>query len=219
MVVRFFYNVIVATLSTWAVLVVASAQTQERGVGVPPEESAVITVAGCLQRGGTNGDKYVLADPIRGPIASVPQGTCRASVNEQALELEHTTAQGFNESMLGMWIEVNGRLEKETSDDPSNLRELHIRSFRLVPVVPPAEQPRVEQPRVEQPRAEALPAPAAAPHAEVIAPAEEIPVATTGTAPTVLPTTSSPAPLVGSIGLLLLAGGLALRRFNRWRAR
>ena len=214
MVVRFFYYAIVATLSTWAVLAVASAQIQERGVGVPPEESAVITVAGCLQRGGTNGDKYVLAGPVRGPIASVPQGTCRASVNEQALELEHTTPQGFNESMLGMWIEVNGRLEKETSDDPSNLRELHIRSFRLVPVVPPAEQPRVEQPR-----AEALPAPAAAPNAEVIAPAEEIPVATTGSAPTVLPTTSSPAPLVGSIGLLLLGGGLALRRFNRWRAR
>ncbi len=39
--------------------------------------------------------------------------------------------------MLGRWVEIGGRLEKETSKDPDNLRELDVVSFKMVPVVPP----------------------------------------------------------------------------------
>jgi hypothetical protein len=104
---------------------------------LPPEESAVITVAGCLQLGGKNGNKYVLASPKLGPVDNVPEDQCRATIDDRALELEHEGKHGMNASMLGRWVEVNGRLEKETSHNPDNLREMHVRSFRMVPVVPP----------------------------------------------------------------------------------
>ena len=87
----------------------------------------MITVVGCFQRGGKNGERFVLASPRLGPIAGVPEATCRVRATEPAFELEHTDQQGINESMLGRWIEVNGRLEKEMSTNPENLREMHVR--------------------------------------------------------------------------------------------
>ena len=201
---RFVYGVMVATLSTWAVLAVAPAQAQDAGLP-PREESAVITVAGCLQQGGSEEAGFVLASPIRGPIASVPDGACSGPVDTQALELEDTDRHGINGSMLGMWIEINGRLEKETDDNPENLRELKVRSFRIVPVVPPQAVQVIEQPA---PVAQEQPAPAPAPSVPE-------PVATTGTVDTTLPKTAGPLPAIGLLGLLGLTGGLMLR----WRRR
>jgi LPXTG-motif cell wall-anchored protein len=110
--------------------------------------------------------------------------------------------------MLGQWVEVSGRLEKETSTDPDNLRELHVRSAHLVPVVPP--------------RAAAAPPPArpSAPPAEMLpAEPEPVPVPTTGTLPPPppkrLPKTASNMPAIGLLGLLSLAGALVLRSFRR----
>ena len=65
-----------------------------------------------------NGDKYVLASPRLGPIANVPVDTCNATVDERALDLKDTDDHGINQSMLGHWIEVSGRLEKETERRP-----------------------------------------------------------------------------------------------------
>jgi hypothetical protein len=172
---------------------------------LPPEEDGVLTVAGCLQRGGRNGDKYVLASPMRGPIPNVPEDRCDAAIDDRAVELEHEGAQGINESMLGRWVEANGRLERETSSDPESLRELHVRSFRVLPVVPPQ-------------RAAAAPAPLPQPQrAEPPIRAPETPVATTGPLPTTLPKTASPLPAIGLLGLLSLAGagGVRLCRSRR----
>ena len=119
-----------------ASLVVASpARAQSSGVNQLPaaDESAIVTVVGCLQLGGEKGDKYVLGDVTVGPANSVTEQSCRTSGG--VIELEHEKRFGMNESMLGRWVEINGRLEKETSDDPNNLRELHVRSFRMVPVL------------------------------------------------------------------------------------
>ena len=179
-------------------LSVTTAQAQTRDASLlPPEESGVITVVGCFQLGGKNGDRYVLASPTKGPIAGVPEARCRAAVDEHALELEHTDQQGINESMLGRWIEVSGRLEKETSTNPENLREMHVRSFRMMPVIPPpvavAQAPQAPAPQhVEQPYI---------PPAATFARAEETP----------LPRTATPLPAIGLFGLLSLGGGLALR--------
>lgn len=192
----------------------ADAQTRDASL-LPPEKSGVITVAGCLQLGGKNGDRYVLANPKLGPIANVSEETCTNTVDDRTLDLQDTARHGMNQSMLGRWVEINGRLEKETDTDLTNLRELEVRSFRMVPVIPP--------PVIIAPRAEAAPAPVPQPQAEqqpvtlpaeTTAPPEERPIGTTGVAETPLPQTSSLLPTIGLLGLLSLAGGLGLRSYR-----
>jgi hypothetical protein len=105
----------------------------------------------------------------------------------------------MNESMLGRWVEINGRLEKETSDDPDNLRELHVRSFRMVPVIPP--------------RAAAAPTYIAPP--PFAAEPERMPqqqAAVTPEAPRAnLPRTATNLPSIGLAGLLMLTAAAGLR--------
>jgi hypothetical protein len=194
-----------------ATAVPSHAQTRDASL-LPPEESGTITVAGCFLRGGSDGE-YVLASPTRGPVASVPEDTCTSEVNKNALELEHTKRHGMNDSMLGRWIEVSGRLEKETSNDSHVLRELYVSEFRILPVIPP--------------QAAALPAPAPSrqfdqqsvtPPAQTTARSEqreETAVGTSGTVErTTLPKTASPLPMIGLLGLLSLAGGLVLHLYG-----
>jgi hypothetical protein len=182
---------------------VAPAQAQRDASLLPPEEHAELTVAGCLQLGGKDGDEFVLASPRLGPIDNVPVGTCNSTVDDRALQLRHTEKVYINQSMLGHLIEVNGKLEKEEDDNLANLREIKIRSFRVLPVVPPQ---RAEAPApVRQP--EYTPPPA-----EPIAPPQE-PVGTSGVEPA-LPQTASPLHLMGLLGMLSLAGGLGLRFYR-----
>jgi hypothetical protein len=192
-------------------VIVSPALAQSRDASLlPPEESGVITVAGCLQLGGEDGDKYLLANPKLGPIANVAEDTCNATVDDRALNLRETDDQGINQSMLGRWVEVNGRLEKETDDDLTNFRELKVRSFRMVPVIPPPVviSPRVEAAPIPEPRQQSEYQPVAPP-----APPQEQPVGTTGQA-AALPETASPLPIIGLLGLLSLAGGLGFRLYR-----
>ena len=197
---------------TCAVVTVGPAYAQRRDGGLlPPDKSGQITVAGCFVRGdqvrGGDVDKYVLARPKIGPVDSVPETTCTADADADALALDHAIKFGMNDSMLGHWIEISGRLEKETSKDPDNLRELDVESFRMVPVVTPraAAAPARQRPAppvVQQPIA---PAPAVP---------EPAPVAIAPEAPQTLPKTASYLPAIGLLGLLSLAGGFILRSFR-----
>lgn len=93
--------------------------------------------------------------------------------------------------MVGRWIEVTGRLE---SLDKTGLREVHVRSFRVVPVVTPTAEaaPIVPPPEVAPPE-----------------PAPELPaVGTTGVAE--LPKTASSVPMTALLGALALAAGALL---------
>ena len=202
----------------------AQAQTRDASL-LPPEKGGVITVAGCLQPGEKDG-KYLLANPRLGPIANVAEGTCDARVDDRTLDLQNTSEQGINPSMLGHWVEINGRLEKETDADLTNLREFEVRSFRMLPVLPPPViAPRAEAEPVSVPRPQAERQPVTPP-AETITPPEERPVGTTGvaettppqTAETTLPRTASPVPAIGLLGLLSLAGAFGVR-FYRSRER
>jgi hypothetical protein len=106
----------------------------------------------------------------------------------------------FDQSMVGRWVENLRKLEgreghREASD-----------SFRLVPVVIPRAAEAAPPPSIEPP---------AAPQAEAAPPQV---AGTTGIAEEPkLPKTASPLPLAGSIGLLSIAGALALRMFRRRR--
>jgi hypothetical protein len=131
-------------------------------------------------------------------VASVTEDTCNAPVDSRAFELDDPEEAGITQALYGRWIEIYGKLEKETSTNPENYRELDVKSFRLVPVIRPRAEAVAPAPL---PQFEPQPEPAAAPPAET-------PVATTGTE---LPKTASSLPAVGLLGLLSLAGAFALR--------
>ena len=187
-----------------------SVYAQRDGGLLPPSESGMVTVAGCLLRGNqvTDGDsdKYVLAD-LKRPVDSVAEETCSADPNATAVQLDNPKKANINEAMLGRWVEISGRLEKETSHD-NILRELDVTNARLVPVEIPRIAAAPPEPEPEpQAAAEPTPAPEPAP----------VPVATSGQAD--LPKTASPLPFTGLIGLLACAGGLVVRSFrSRQRA-
>src|SRR5687767_5639503 len=196
MTIQSWCGALTAVLLTCGVTAVAPAYAQNSAL-LPAEESGWVTVAGCLQPRGTKPNKFALANPMPA-VASVTEERCNAPVDSRAFELDDPEESGINEALIGRWIEIYGKLERETSTNPDNYRELDVKSFRLVPVV--------------RPRAEAA-APAPLPQFEPPAARPvEIPVATSGT--TELPKTASPLPVAGLLGLLSLAGAFAVRSLS-----
>jgi hypothetical protein len=192
----------------FGVVAVGPANAQRRdGSLLPQEDSGQVTAVGCLVRGssvrGGQKDKYVLARVRKGPVASVPEATCTTDAGADALTIDNPEKAKITDAMLGRWVEIGGRLERETSKDPDDLRELDVATFKLVPVViPPKPTP---QPAAV-PVAESRPAPRA--------PEPTPAVAMTGAAPKSLPKTASPVPAIGLVGLLSLTAGFMLRSFR-----
>ena len=189
----------------FGVVAVGPAYAQRRDGGLlPQEQEGQVTAVGCLLpgsavRGGKKDkDKYVLARPRRGPVSSVPEATCTADPGADALDLDNTSKAGVNDSLLGRWVEISGKLEKETSKNPDDLRELAVSAFKLVPVVAPAPEPAP------------APAPAAAPPAAAPAPASEAPPAAAPPAAATAPASETTTPSeetssTGSSWLLIAA--------------
>lgn len=206
---RFICGAVAAVVVAGGMLTVESAAAQQRRDGelLPKDQRGEVVVVGCLVRGktirGGETQTYVLANPRKGPVASVPDGNCSADSGAPALNIDKRQRVNMTDAALGRWVEIKGNLEKETDPNPDNLREIDVMTFKLVPVVPPtagaAAAPAAKPAAAAQPAAQAPAAPAAA------APA---------TAPKTLPKTASPVPLAGLVGLLLVAGGLALRSFR-----
>ena len=214
-----FQHVSGATALVFAVGVVtvgsANAQQRRDGSLLPQDTDGQVTAVGCLVRGsslrGGKADKLALAHPKKGPVANVPDARCTADAGADALILDNPDKGGVTDAMLGRWVEIGGRLEKETDKNPDNLRELDVASAKLVPVVPPrAAAPATPPPAV----AAARPTPAApTPRAEPTPSAPPAPAATLEAR--ALPKTASNLPVVGVVGLLFLASGLILRAFRR----
>ena len=199
---RHVYGALTAVLLTGGVPAVAPAYAQSHdGDLLPRTQSGWVTVVGCLQPRGTHAHKYALASPMP-PVDSVTEDTCSNPVDARAYELDDPEEAGITQALFGRWVEIYGKLEKETSTNPENYRELDVKSFRLVPVIHPRAEAAAPLPQFE-PQREPAPLP------------EETPVATTGTPETPkapeLPKTASSLPLVGLLGLLSLTGAFALR--------
>lgn len=200
MTLRYMSGASIVTLLSCGLFTVAPAHAQNESV-LPGGESAVITITGCLQLDPRDSDNnsFVITSPRLGAVASVPNAACDSAVDAQALELEDADDHGINPTLVGRWIEISGRLEKEGSTNPDNLRELKVRSFRLVPVMPPRAEvaPAPMPPRAEAPPPEPAP----------------VPVATTFIQEP-LPKTASPLAMLGLLGLISVAGGFGLRYYR-----
>ena len=155
-----------ATIGVFAFSLVAvgPAYAQRRdGSLLPQNQSGQVTAVGCLVRGdavrGGKKDKYTLARPRRGPVASVPEASCTVDSGADALTLDNPEKASITDAMIGHWVEIGGRLESETDKDPDNLRELDVLTAKLVPVVipRPAAQPAppLNRPRQRRDRADA----------------------------------------------------------------
>lgn len=198
---------IAAGLLTCGLLVLASSSARAQQSPDLPKIGGQITLWGCFveQKIPENG-KYQLYNPTMGPATTVPEGTCSPNATDQVIELEdvheNVHKHHLDRSMVGRWIEVTGRLENR---DKTGLREVHVRSFRVVPVVPPKVAEAV------------VPAPFVPPAPPEVAPAEPVPevaaVGTTGVAE--LPKTASPVPLIGLLGVFALAAGVACGIYRR----
>jgi hypothetical protein len=203
-------RVLTVTLTVCGAAAMASPRVQAQDV--LPTEGGMITLVGCFLPSGSHHSKYVLAKPIIGSVASVTDGTCSWPIDETAVELKDTGDRHLGEGMLNHVIEVTGRLEKLDDNSATttdrDLREVHVKSFRPVPVViptPAAPPPEVRYMPAPQPQAAIPPLP------------DEKPVATSGTVPTELPKTASSLPLFGLLTLLSLSGALSLRLVGRRR--
>ena len=211
MILRSVFGATVVVLAFGSVAVDSAYAQRRDGALLPQETDGDVTAVGCLVKGTAvrgGKDDYVLARPKRGPIASVPEASCTADAGADALQLDNAEKGPITNAMIGKWVQISGRLEKETSKDPDNLRELDVASVKLVPVVVP--RPATA--------AEPSPAPAAAPaprpYTPAPAPAASPAAAEPAPAPAALPKTASPIPAFGLAGLLLLSAGLALRTFR-----
>jgi len=202
-------RVLTVTLTVCGAAAMMSPRVQAQDV--LPAEGGMITLVGCFLPSGNHHSKYVLAKPIIGSVLSVTDGTCSAPIDETAVELKDTGDRHLGEGMLNHLIEVTGRLEKldaSATTTDRDLREVHVKSFRPVPVViptPAAPPPEVRYMPAPQPRAAIPPLP------------DEKPVATTGTVPPELAKTASSLPLFGLLTLLSLSGALSLRLVGRRR--
>jgi len=203
MILRSVFGATVVALAFGSITVQPAYAQRRDGSLLPQETGGDVTAVGCLLKGTAvrgGKDDYVLARPRRGPIASVPEASCSADAGADALQLDNAEKGPITAGMIGKWVQISGRLEKETSKDPDDLRELDVATVKVVPVV----IPRPAQ------TASAAPAPAPAPaprYTPAPAPAPEAPAPV----PHTLPKTASQIPAVGLAGFLLLAAGLTLR--------
>jgi LPXTG-motif cell wall-anchored protein len=209
-------SALVASLLTFGMVAVVPATGRAQDSTGLPDEGQRITITGCFTTGvlpGGSKERFVLAKPMVGAIASVPEPTCTASATDTIMKLQDLSQVKMGAAQVGRWVTIYGRLEGNHKDSDSSYRELHVKSFVLVPVVVPP--PKVAEVIVMPAPTPAPPAPAPQ-IAEAPAP-EPQPVATAGVR-TRLPKTATSVPLFGVIGILSLAGGFVLQLFNRRKA-
>jgi len=210
MTTRHVRSAIVASALTFSVVALAPVTGRAQATAIP-DEGGPITLTGCFTTGQIwDDERMVLAKPIVGTVASVPEPTCSATSSDQIVKLQDMKQVNLGQAMLGRWIQIQGRLEGNHKAD--GLREVHVKSFALVPVVVPA--PKVAEVIIQQPAPEP---PAPAPQVAEAAPVPEpAPVATTGERKA-LPKTATSLPLFGLIGFMSLAAGFALHLLARRR--
>ncbi|HET9831356.1 MAG TPA: hypothetical protein VFP91_06595 [Vicinamibacterales bacterium] len=203
-------SALTASLLTLGVVALAPGTALAQDSSAIPEQGGMITMAGCFVQGQIKDhEAFVLVRPIVGIVASVPEASCAMNVGDVPVKLQNMKSAGLDKGMVGRWIQITGRLEGDHRAD--GIREVHVKSFIIVPVVAPRAAAMKSPPAAIE-----SPAPVA-PHTAEAAPeppAEPAPVATTGER-TELPQTATSLPLVGLIGFLSLSAAFGLFLLER----
>src|SRR5215475_4134087 len=172
-----------------------------------------ITIVGCFYR-DVDGDgdhaHYMLADAKMGPATTVADQNCTPSGAGQLIRLKDADDVGLTQVASNRWVELYGEMGgAKDLDDP---RKFEVKSFREVPLTPPAPRITLIIP-APQPRA-AVETPPAQEQAVTESPK---PMATTGETPyeKKLPKTASELPLIALLGFFALSGGLVLGLVDR----
>lgn len=171
-----------------------------------PEKGQSITVVGCFDRAMIDSHpEFVLARPVVGSVASVPDGSCKAQSGDQLVKLQDLRSAGVDRVKIGRWVEIDGRLEGNHRSDA--IREVHIKAMRDVPVMAPrvAEAPPEPARTFDEPKT-------------VLDFGLPQPVATSGVIRTELPKTATLLPLFGIVGFVSLFGALAIHLLVRQSA-
>jgi len=213
MTTRHVRSALAASMLTFGMVALAPATGRAQNSTTLPDEGQMITLTGCFTQGvigNSSKERFVLAKPFVGTVASVAEPTCSASGTDQMIKLQDLSQVDMGAAQVGRWVQIYGRLEGNHKDSDDHYREVHVKSFSLVPVVVPP--PKVAEVIIQQPAPEPAPAPQIA---EAPAP-EPAPVATSGERKR-LPKTATSVPVFGLIGFLSIAGGFALQLFNRRR--
>jgi LPXTG-motif cell wall-anchored protein len=209
---KYLYGATVGVFAISMVTVEPAFAQRRDGNLLPQENSGQVVAVGCLARGdsvrGGKKNSYVLSRVKRGPVESVPEGSCTADPGGDALTIDNPEKGNITDAALGRWVEIGGRLERETDKNPDNLRELDVATFKLV---------RVELPPRPAPQPTAAPVPDSPPALRAQAPATPAapPPAPPAEPQRILPKTASQTPAIGLAGLVLLAAALMLRSFRR----
>ena len=204
---------LIASALTLGLVTLAPALGRAQDISTLPDEGGQVTLVGCFVRAQINGqDKFVLVKPIVGSIASVNEASCSAGPTDQMIKLQDLSQVHLDHGVLGQWLEITGRLEGNHRSDA--IREVHVKSFRPVPVAPRRVAEAAPAP---PPIAEFTPAPTPEPTPQPVVEQPQ-PVATAGVR-TELPKTGTSLPLFGLIGFVSLSAGLCVHLLNRRLAR
>lgn len=192
------------SLLTVGMIAFAPATGQAQNTAAIPDQGGPISLVGCFTKGTIgHSDRFVLAKPIVGSVASVADGSCTAGGSDQLVKLQDMTGTGLKGVPEGRWVEIHGRLEGSHRSDA--VREVHVKWFRMVPVVAPPVVAEATPPRAPVIEAPVIEAPGIVPDA-FPTPA---PVATTGERQE-LPKTGTSLPLLEMIGVLSLLAAFSL---------
>jgi len=192
-----------AGLLTCGIVALAPVRALAQEAGPLPDKGQTITVVGCFDRAMVGEHpEFVIARPIMGSVASVPDGSCKAGSGDPLVKLQDLRQAKVDRLKIGRWVEIDGRLEGNHRADA--IREVHVKAMRDVPVVAPRVAEAAPEPFVVE-----------EPKPLVLDFGEPKPVATSGVSRTELPKTATLVPLIGIIGFVSLFGALAIHLLIR----
>ncbi|HVZ20186.1 MAG TPA: LPXTG cell wall anchor domain-containing protein [Vicinamibacterales bacterium] len=211
MTARHSHSALVASALALGMVALVPAGAWAQSPSVLPDKGGRITLVGCFVRGQIKSHhKYVLVRPTLEPVASVKEARCAAQPGDEPIKLQDLSQAHLDHTMLGQWLEIEGRLEGNHRSD--GIREVHVKSFRPVPVMAPRAAEAAAPPSALAPPLAETPV---MPVAPTTAPVPQS-VGTSGVREE-LPRTATSLPLFGVMGLVSLAAACALLLFDRRR--
>src|ERR1700741_4651681 len=105
-------SAVASSVLSFAVVALVPLNAGAQGASIP-DEGGPITLVGCFTKGvigHSKNERFVLAKPIVGSVASVPEATCTASSGDQMIKLQDLKQVHLGDAQFGRCLEIHGRL-------------------------------------------------------------------------------------------------------------